>query len=57
MQTGFLREQETNSLKKIDDSFKKIVVLKDKILPRRDESGILYLGLEDFLLDDKAIDL
>ena len=51
------REQETNSLKKIDDSFKKIVVLKDEILPRRDESGILYLGLEDFLLDDKAIDL
>lgn len=51
------REQETNSLKKIDDSFKKVVVLKDKIVPRRDESGILYLGLEDFLLDDKAIDL
>ena len=51
------REQETASLNNIDDSFKKIVVLKDNIVPRRDESGILYLGMEDFLLDDKAIDL
>ena len=51
------REQETASLKNIDDSFKKVVVLKDKIVPRRDESGILYVGLEEFLLDDKAIDL
>ena len=38
------KEQEINSLKRIDDSFKKIVVVKDDIIPRYDEQGI-YLSL------------
>jgi len=33
------REQEINSLKRIDDSFKKIVVVKDDIIPRYDEQN------------------
>jgi len=51
------REQEVKSLNRIGDSFKKIVVVKDDIIPWHDEKGILYLGLERFLLDERAIDL
>ena len=50
------RKQETHSLYRIDDSFKKIVVVKDNIIPWHDEKGILYLGIEDFLLDEAAMD-
>ncbi len=51
------RKQETNSLNRIADSFKKIVIVKDNIIPWHDEKGILYVGIEQFLLDDTAIDL
>ena len=44
--------QETNSLQRIDDSFKKIVVVKDDIEPWIDEKGIQYIGIQDFLLDE-----
>ena len=46
-------DQETRGLLKIGDSFKKIMVLRDNIVPRRDENGILFVGVEDFLLNDK----
>lgn len=45
------RKQEINSLTKINDSFVKIVVVRDYIIRWRDESGILYIGIEDFLLN------
>ncbi len=51
------KEQETASLKKIDDSFRKIVVVRNGIIPRYDDNGILYIGVEDFLLDEAIIDL
>ena len=51
------REQETASLIRIPDSFSKIVIVRDYIKPWRDEKGILYLGLEQFLLDEQSIDL
>lgn len=51
------REQEINSLKRIPDSFKKIVVVKDDIMPWTDDNGILYIGIEQFLLDEAAMDL
>lgn len=44
------RAQEINSLKRIDDSFVKIVTVKDDILPWTDENGIQYINIEDFLL-------
>lgn len=43
-------EQERNSLKRINDSFRKIVVLKDGVVPKYDELGIYYVGIKDFLL-------
>jgi len=51
------RKQETNSLYRIDDSFKKIIVVKDDIIPWHDEKGVLYIGIEQFLLDEAAMDL
>ena len=49
------REQELNSLKRIDDSFQKIVIVKDDIMPYRDESGIYYIGLFQFLMREAII--
>ena len=50
------REQEINSLKRIEDSFKKIVIVKDDIIPRYDEQGIYYIGVKDFLLTDSIFE-
>ena len=33
------------------DSYRKIVVLRDHIVPWFDENGIYYIGLEDFCLE------
>ena len=49
--------QESRSLIKINDSFKKIIVVKDHIMPRRNEEGILTIGLYDFLLKEDSLDL
>lgn len=49
------REQEIRSLNHIADSFKKIVVVKDNIIPWHDDNGILYIGIEKFLLDENAM--
>lgn len=46
------KEQEIASLLRIPDSFKKIVVVKDYLKPWRDEHGIQYIGIEQFLLDE-----
>ncbi len=46
------KEQETASLNRIDDSFSKIVVVKDNIEPRQDDKGIQYIGIEQFLLEE-----
>lgn len=43
------REQELNSLKRIDDSFRKIVIVGDDIAPWTDDNGICYIGLFQFL--------
>lgn len=50
------REQETTPLKKIDDSFKKIVIVRKPMIPRHGNDGILYMGVEDFLLKESIID-
>lgn len=46
------REQELASLKKINDSFKKIIITRDDITPYHDDNGVLIIGLMDFLLRD-----
>lgn len=49
-------EQEKASLLSIDDSFKKIVVVKDVVNVSRDEHGIVTMGLFDFLLDPNSLE-
>ena len=44
--------QEENSLLRINDSFKKIIVQKEKTIPHFDENGIYITCLEDFLTGD-----
>ena len=51
------RQQEVRSLNRVGDSFKKIVVVKDNIIPWHDDNGILYIGIEQILLDDTAMDM
>lgn len=45
------RLQETNSLRRINDSYLKIVIVRNPIVPWYDENGIYYIGLEDFCLE------
>lgn len=49
------RNQETKPLRKIDDSFKKIIITKDLIMPYYDDYGILTVSIYDFLLDPEVI--
>ncbi len=51
------KEQEKNSLKRIHDSFKKIIIVRDNIIPRYDEYGIYYIGIKDFLLAEDLLSL
>lgn len=48
--------QEKQSLKHIDDSFKKIIVVKDNIKTRIDNDGIVTMGLYHFLLNENSLD-
>ena len=48
--------QETASLTRINDSFKKIIVVKDDIMPKRDDNGIVTMGVMDFLLSPDSLD-
>ncbi|MCC8170397.1 MAG: hypothetical protein LIP00_01155 [Parabacteroides sp.] len=43
------REQELASLKKIDDSFRKIVIVGDAIATYTDDNGFVFMGLFQFL--------
>lgn len=45
------RKQEVNSLNRIDDSYTKIVVVRDNVLSWTDDKGVQYINIEDFLLD------
>ncbi|MFA7111243.1 MAG: ATP-binding protein, partial [Bacilli bacterium] len=47
--------QETKSLDNISDSFKKIVVVKDNIVPHQSEKGYLFIGLTKFLCDQNSL--
>jgi predicted AAA+ superfamily ATPase len=49
--------QESRSLININDSFKKIIIVKDHIMPRRNEEGILTIGLFDFLLKENSLEM
>lgn len=49
--------QEERPLKNVPDSFKKIIVVKDNIMLRRDDNGITTMGLKQFLLNPDSLEL
>ena len=50
-------KQERTSLEKVDDSFKKIIVLGEECPITRDEQGITTIGIYDFLLKENSLEL
>ncbi len=50
-------EQEQRSLLSIPDSFKNIIVVRDNIKVRRNEQGIVTIGIYNLLLDENSLDL
>lgn len=50
------REQEEMSLRRIDDTFKKVIIVKGSIKPWYNDQGILTIGLLDFLMDTSILD-
>ena len=56
MPTEEKRQQEIRPLHAVGDTFKKIVIVKDDILLRRDDYGIVTLGLRQFLLEQDSLE-
>ncbi len=50
-------EQENRSLLNINDSFQKIMIVRNNIKPRRDENGIITIGIYHFLLDEDSLNV
>ena len=47
--------QEKASLLGINDSFKKVVLVRDVVKPLRDEHGVVTMSVFDFLLDENSL--
>ena len=50
-------EQEKRSLNQIHDSFRKIIIVGEKMKIRRDENGIVLMGIYEFLQETESLDL
>lgn len=49
-------KQEQASLDKIDDSFKKVIVVQDNVAPWHNEKGYLIINILDFLLNSNSLE-
>ena len=47
--------QERTPLLNVKESFPKIIIQKDDIIPWKDEDGILHIGIEQFLLEKDVL--
>ena len=57
MPTEEKRIQEKASLVNVNDSFKKIIIVKDVVKVTRDDDGITTMSIYDFLLNENSLDL
>ena len=57
MPTEEKRIQEKASLVNVNDSFKKIIIVKDVVNVTRDEDGITTMSIYDFLLKENSLEL
>ena len=48
--------KEKESLNNVDDSFKKIVLVRDVVKTSRDEKGIVTMSIYDFLMDKSSME-
>ena len=48
-------QQEERPLRNIPDSFKKFVITKDNILTRVDESGLITMGIKEFVMNKDSL--
>lgn len=55
IQSALQMQQESASLRRIDDSFPKIIIVKDDIAPYQNNDGFLIVGLFDFLLNPSLL--
>ena len=55
MNTPDKQDQEERPLDAIGDSFKKIIVVRDTIKVRRNDRGIVTMGIRSFLLDENSL--
>ena len=44
-------------MRSVNDSFKKIILVKDVIKPYHDNDGIAIIGLLDFLQNENSLEL
>lgn len=49
-------DQEERSLRNIGDSFKKIVIVNDDIMLKRNDAGVVTMSIRDFLLDEHSLE-
>lgn len=57
MTTPEKQSREEHPLNVISDSFKKIIVVRDNIKARRNDMGIVTVGIRNFLLDENSLNL
>ena len=57
VQTEEKQAQEKASLINVNDSFKKIIIVKDVVSVTRDETGITTMSIYDFLLKENSLEL
>lgn len=50
------RLQEERPLRNVGDGFRKVIVTKDNVIKHNDENGILIIGIQEFLMDDRALE-
>ena len=55
MLTDAKKKQETQSLERINDAFRKIIIVQGNFLPWTDENGYRILSLKDFLLNENSL--
>lgn len=56
MPTEEKSQQEQMSLTKVDDSFKKVIIVGEDQLVHRNDKGIVTISLRDFLLDTESLE-
>ena len=50
------RLQEERPLVNVGDGFRKVIVTRDNVMRHNDDNGILIMSLEEFLMDEGALE-